>query len=142
MGLFELRPLIALLNPGKQVRDLAHSCFADRISSGGRRGQVQQLHLDIWSQVDQAHDLADALPAQTAKASEVGVVFGVSVLDHVFEMNRQGEDLRNARQTPRALDSRVRANGPKARPALERKAYLKRLGVLHHGMPSFTNPVG
>src|SRR5579863_689080 len=98
--LLEPYPFAPLIGPRKEIRDLANGGLTDRIAPSQRRRQIQQLGLNVRCKVVQTHDLTHTLPAQAAQSRKVRVVLGFAAPEHFFEMNRQGEYLRDSRHPP------------------------------------------
>ena len=72
---------------------------ADRIAARLGWGQKEDFLLNVGSQEQQVHDLADACAADVAQAGQCGVVTDGAGADLRFELDGQGEKAGQARHS-------------------------------------------
>lgn len=78
--------------PFQARRDPPHLPFLDRVPSFHRGLQEQDRLLDVRGKIQQVHDLRGPGPRDVTEPGDVGVVLDVTLLEEIFEANRQGHE--------------------------------------------------
>ena len=82
--------MFALFVPVEQRGDIPNLPFGKIFWSASIDPPMQNFFLNVRRQIQQVHNLRDPCPTDVTEPGEVGIIPGLTAVNHFLEFDRQG----------------------------------------------------